>query len=145
MSHQLMSTVELADEITALNFEQLARDDIEQIQRLILDYSAVTLCGSVQPWGRMLTTWARQNGSGNSFLIGSGGSASASVAGMVNGTSAHGYELDDTHDKSMSHPGTVVISAALAVGNELNASGRDIMIAIVAGYEAMARLQAVLL
>ena len=46
------------------------RDDIEQIQRLILDYSAVTLCGSVQPWGRMLTAWARQNGSGNSFLIG---------------------------------------------------------------------------
>ena len=140
MSQQLMSTVELAEEITALNFEQLARDDIEQIQRLILDYSAVTLCGSVQPWGRMLTAWARQNGSGNSFLIGSGSSASASVAGMVNGTSAHGYELDDTHDKSMSHPGTVVISAALAVGNELNASGKDIMIAIVAGYEAMARV-----
>tara|TARA_B100000519_G_scaffold77524_1_gene66921 strand:+ start:107 stop:1633 length:1527 start_codon:yes stop_codon:yes gene_type:complete len=140
VSQQLMSTVELAEEITALNFEQLARDDIEQIQRLILDYSAVTLCGSVQPWGRMLTAWARQNGSGNSFLIGSGGSASASVAGMVNGTSAHGYELDDTHDKSMSHPGTVVISAALAVGNELNASGKDIMIAIVAGYEAMARV-----
>ena len=59
---------------------------------------------------------------------------------MVNGTSAHGYELDDTHDKSMSHPGAVVISAAIAVGDELGASGEDIMIAIVAGYEAMARV-----
>ena len=140
MPGQHMSTIELAEELTALNFEQLSKDDIEQIQRLILDYSAVTLCGSVQPWGRMLTAWARQNGSGKSTLIGSGSVASAAVAGMVNGTSAHGYELDDTHDKSMSHPGTVVISAAIAVGDELGASGEDIMIAIVAGYEAMARV-----
>ena len=94
----------------------------------------------LQPWGRMLTAWARQNGSGKSTLIGSGSIASAAVAGMVNGTAAHGYELDDTHDKSMSHPGTVVISAAIAVGDELGASGEDIMIAIVAGYEAMARV-----
>ena len=56
MPGQHMSTIELAEELTALNFEQLSKDDIEQIQRLILDYSAVTLCGSVQPWGRMLTT-----------------------------------------------------------------------------------------
>ena len=61
MPGQHMSTIELAEELTALNFEQLSKDDIEQIQRLILDYSAVTLCGSVQPWGRMLTAWARQN------------------------------------------------------------------------------------
>ena len=42
-----MSTIELAEELTALNFEQLSKDDVEQIQRLILDYSAVTLCGSI--------------------------------------------------------------------------------------------------
>ncbi len=135
-----MSTIELAEELAAMKFEQLSKDDVEQIQRLILDYSAVTLCGSVQPWGRMLTKWARHNGTGKSTLIGSGSGASAPVAGMVNGTSAHGYELDDTHDKSMSHPGTVVISTALAVGNELSSSGQDILIAIVAGYEAMARI-----
>ncbi|MEC7648460.1 MAG: hypothetical protein VX900_08965, partial [Pseudomonadota bacterium] len=70
MPGQHMSTIELAEELTALNFEQLSKDDVEQIQRLILDYSAVTLCGSVQPWGRMLTAWARQNGSGKSTLIG---------------------------------------------------------------------------
>ena len=59
MPGQHMSTIELAEELTALNFEQLSKDDVEQIQRLILDYSAVTLCGSVQPWGRMLTAWHR--------------------------------------------------------------------------------------
>ena len=140
MTDTPISTLALAEELTNLTFDRLSVDDIEQIQRLILDYSAVTLCGSVQPWGHMLTAWGRQNGSGKSILIGSGSRVSASTAGLVNGTSAHGYELDDTHDKSMSHPGTVVISAAFAVGNELGASGKDIMIAIVAGYEAMARI-----
>ena len=140
MAAQHMSSMALAEELTTFDFAQLSRDDIEQIQRLILDYAAVTLCGSVQPWGRMLTAWARQNGTGRSALIGSGSGASAAVAGLVNGTSAHGYELDDTHDRSMSHPGAVVITSVLAVGGELSASGRDIMAAIVVGYEAMARV-----
>ena len=140
MGTETLTTLALAEELANLEFNQLSNDDIEQIQRLILDYSAVTLCGSVQPWGRILTAWGRQNGSGTSSLIGSGTRVSAATAGLVNGTSAHGYELDDTHDASMSHPGTVVISAALAVGNEVGASGPELMTAIVAGYEAMTRV-----
>ena len=77
---------------------------------------------------------------GRAVLIGSGDRASAATAGLVNGTSAHGYELDDTHEYSRSHPGAVVISAALAVGAEQGSSGRDVMAAIVAGYEVMTRL-----
>lgn len=140
MTQEHLSSLALAEELTALEYNRLSKEDIEQIQRLILDYSAVTLCGSVQPCSQMLTAWAGQNGSGDAVLVGSGRGASAATAGLVNGTSAHGYELDDTHDKSMSHPGAVVITSALAVGGSINASGRDIMIAIVAGYEAMARV-----
>ncbi|MEM9682154.1 MAG: MmgE/PrpD family protein, partial [Pseudomonadota bacterium] len=61
-------------------------------------------------------------------------------AALANGTSAHGYELDDTHEPSRSHPGAVVLSAALAVGMETGASGRDVMAAAAAGYEVMTRL-----
>ena len=102
MGTETLTTLALAEELANLEFNQLSNDDIEQIQRLILDYSAVTLCGP-QPWGRILTAWGRQNGSGTSSLIGSGSRVSAATAGLVNGTSAHGYELDDTHDASMSH------------------------------------------
>lgn len=135
------TSVELAEELVALTPGQLSTDDIEQLQRLILDHAAVTLCGSVQPWGRKLTQWAGKfGGQGASVLIGSGATAASATAGLVNGTSAHGYELDDTHEPSRSHPGAVVITAALAVGAERRASGRDVMAAIVAGYEVMTRL-----
>ncbi len=140
MSGEILTTLALAEELAGLDYNQFSRDDIEQIQRLMLDYSAVSLCGSVQPWGRILTKWGQQNGAGSSTLIGSGVKVSASTAGLVNGTSAHGYELDDTHDKSMSHPGTVVITTALAIGNEIGASGKEVMTAIIAGYEAMTRV-----
>ena len=134
-------TIDLAVELTALDTGSLAQEDIQQVQKLVLDHVVVAIAGSVQPWGRMLTTWAARHGAaGTAPLIGSGRLAGAATAGLVNGTSAHGYELDDTHDASMSHPGAAVITAALAVGSELGFPGRDILPAIVAGYEAMGRI-----
>ncbi len=130
-----------AETLVDLTPDKLTPEDIAQLQRLVLDLAAVTLCGSVQPWGRKLTQWAGEYGeSGGAVLVGSGRAANASTAGLVNGTSAHGYELDDTHEPSRSHPGAVIITAALAVAAERKASGRDVLAAIAAGYEAMTRL-----
>ena len=43
MGTETLTTLALAEELANLEFNQLSNDDIEQIQRLILDYSAVTL------------------------------------------------------------------------------------------------------
>jgi 2-methylcitrate dehydratase PrpD len=141
MTGNAVTSLALAEDLVALKPEDLGAEDIDQLKRLILDHAAVTLCGSVQPWGQKLTAWAQAyGGQGRAVLIGSGGRASAATAGLVNGTSAHGYELDDTHEQSRSHPGAVVITAALAVGAERKSSGRDVLAAVVAGYEVMTRL-----
>jgi 2-methylcitrate dehydratase PrpD len=63
-----------------------------------------------------------------------------SIAALINGTAAHGYELDDTHDASMSHPGAVVIPAATALAAEIGASVDELIAAIACGYEAMTRV-----
>lgn len=141
MSEHAGISLALAQEVVGFEADALSPDDHEQLQRLIVDYGAVTLCGSVQPWGRSLTEWADAHGAGGKvLLIGSGKRAGANTAAMVNGTSAHGYELDDTHDKSMSHPGAVVITAALAAGTEMGSTGRELLSAIVMGYEVMTRV-----
>jgi 2-methylcitrate dehydratase PrpD len=49
-------------------------------------------------------------------------------------------DADDVHVGSMLHPGCVVFSAALAVGQHLNLSGSQIFSAVVCGYEAMIRI-----
>ena len=141
MSDKHPSSLELASEMINLDLNGLNDSDVAQLQRLILDYAAVTLCGSIQPWGRKMRAWSQdQNASGPARLIGSGDLTNAATAALANGTAAHGYELDDTHEASSSHPGAVVISAALAVAAESGSSGRDILAAIAAGYEAMTRI-----
>ena len=73
MTDKPVSSLELAEEMIALDAETLTAADTAQLQRLILDYGAVTLCGSTQPWGRKMRTWSqKQRASGAARLIGSG-------------------------------------------------------------------------
>jgi 2-methylcitrate dehydratase PrpD len=138
MSSDPITSLELTERLVALEAVNLSEDDIAQLKRLILDYAAVTLCGAAQPWGRKLRAWAESQGEGGrARLFGARDFAPAAAAALVNGTAAHGYELDDTHEGSSSHPGAVVITAALAVAAERENSGAQVLAAIAAGYEAM--------
>lgn len=53
---------------------------------------------------------------------------------------SHILELDDLHRSSVTHPGCVVIPAAWATAESLNAGGRAFLTAVLAGYEACARI-----
>ncbi|MEM6496430.1 MAG: MmgE/PrpD family protein, partial [Pseudomonadota bacterium] len=84
----------------------------------------------------------RMNGTGKAQVISSSARTIPAIAALANGAMTHSYELDDTHDESMSHPGSVVIPAAIATAMEHGSSGRELLTAIVAGYEAIARIGA---
>jgi 2-methylcitrate dehydratase PrpD len=58
-------------------------------------------------------------------------------AAFLGGTAAHGIELDDGFTKGSVHPGCAVVPAALAVGHVKKASGKEVLEAIVAGYETV--------
>lgn len=53
---------------------------------------------------------------------------------------AHILELDDLHRASVTHPGCAVIPAAWAVADALDLGGRAFLTAVLAGYEACARV-----
>ncbi|MEM7251580.1 MAG: MmgE/PrpD family protein [Pseudomonadota bacterium] len=138
-----MTTLDLqfAEQILSITGDGLSADDIEQLNRLVTDHLGVCLGGSRLPWGRALQQWSEKSqGSGPSPILGTDVCVNPSTAALINGTAAHGMELDDTHDPSLSHPGAVVISAALAVSIDRQRSGREFLGAVAAGYEAMARV-----
>ena len=62
------------------------------------------------------------------------------VAALLNGALGHSLDFDDTHADSSLHPSAPVVPAAFAVGEMVGASGRDVLTAIVAGYEVCCRL-----
>jgi len=134
-------TAFLARDLAALGYIALSEKDREQIKRLLMDHIGVCRRGVEMPWCLGLRDWAgRYAGSGKSLVFGSAIRTQPNIAALVNASAAHGMELDDTHDSSVSHPGAVVIASALALGVQHAIPGDDLMAAIAAGYEAMGRV-----
>jgi 2-methylcitrate dehydratase PrpD len=107
----------------------------------LLDTVGCGLYGAIQQWGRILREQVLAEGSkGKATLFGESVAAAPSRAALANGTSAHGFELDDIIQGALVHPGAPVIPAALAVAEHYGATGERLLLGIVAGYEVMARL-----
>ena len=69
------------------------------------------------------------------FLLGRPERVSPADAAMVNGTAIHGYEIDDVHVSSSLHPASVTVPAAFAAIESRGGTGRDLLVALAAGYE----------
>lgn len=133
-------TLALARHVHALPYNGLENRDLDQLRVLILDHLGVCLAGSMLPWGRALAEWVQSMAAtGQAPVAGTAIRTAPSHAAFVNATAAHGFEFDDTHDKSLTHAGAPVIATALAVGVQRGASGRAFLEAVAAGYEAMTR------
>jgi 2-methylcitrate dehydratase PrpD len=140
-SRQDGATDQLATFVAGLRLEALPAAVVERAKDLVLDHLGISIYGSQLPWTQMV----------REHIVGEAGREDASIYGceqrvpiraaaLVNGAAAHAIELDDTHDESLSHPGSVVIPAALAVAEALDRSGADLLVAMVAGYEAQCRV-----
>lgn len=63
-------------------------------------------------------------------------------AALINASAAHAHEFDDSYRAGLYHPGAPVIGAAFSAACHAEASGRDLLTGIVAGYEISLRLAA---
>jgi 2-methylcitrate dehydratase PrpD len=77
---------------------------------------------------------------GTSRVFGDDHAYSPLGAAFLNGALAHSLDFDDTHAAGSLHPGAPVIPAALAAGEMTNASGAEVLAAIIAGYEITCRI-----
>ncbi len=81
-------------------------------------------------------------GPAEATVLGSLDKVSAVAAGLANGTLVHALDFDDTHAGGLVHSTSVVLPAAFAVGEQVGASGREILDAAVVGYEVACRVAA---
>src|SRR4051812_37894308 len=113
----------------------------EKLGWLLLDFLRVSSIGARLPWSE----WAR----GYAGVVGKAGAAhvlfsperlNPQHATFMNVTFGSSFDGDDTHVGAMLHPGVAVWSAALACGEQVGASGREVLAAVVAGYETIIRI-----
>lgn len=135
---------ELAEFIVGVQYDDLP-DDVHQLTKVtFLDWLGNAIAGAHMLPARIAREVAEnQGGACQSSLIGENGhctKTSMLLATMVNGTNSHIVELDDVHKASIVHAGTVVIPAALAVAEYTHATGKQLIEAIVAGFDVCIRV-----
>lgn len=114
---------------------------MEKARWCLLDALGCALLGARQPWSEIMTAEALGDGSrGSCTVVGRFANVAPSHAALCNGTAMHGFELDDLLSEALIHPGAVIVPAVLAAAEAVEASGVQMLRAIVAGYEATARI-----
>lgn len=106
----------------------------------LLDALGVGVAGAARGPLQSLVHLASSHPGGRSTVLGSGATTTAGVAALVNGSLVHSLEYDDTHVASVMHGGSVLVPTALAVAEDVGASGEELLSALVLGWEVLVRL-----
>jgi 2-methylcitrate dehydratase PrpD len=110
----------------------------------ILDTLGVALAGTATPVAHIaLGHCATLGAAPEASIWGTGSQASVSNAAFANGLLAHALDFDDWDAFiHLGHPTSMLLGAALGLGESLGASGRDLLRAYVLAIEVIARLSA---
>ncbi|WP_371224174.1 MmgE/PrpD family protein [Roseovarius sp. 2305UL8-3] len=110
------------------------------IMRLsLVDWLAVGVAGQGEPVARITREMVQAEGGAQLVTMFGGGRAPARAAALVNGTTSHALDLDDTHFAHIGHPSVAVIPAALAVAEQQSLGKAAMLRAALAGCEASVR------
>ena len=132
--------------ISELTIKKLPGEVVEAARHAILDAIGVGLAGCCQPVHAIAKRFISQFPMEplEASLWGSSAKTSAIWAALVNGLSASCLDADDGHRAALGHPGAVIIPAAMALAERSGASGRQLLEAVVVGYEIGIRVGAYL-
>lgn len=109
----------------------------EDLKALINDQIAIQVGASQLPWSRQVHAF-RKPQDGGATVVGESRKAIAADAAYLNATYGHGFEYDDFNGNA--HPGCCVVPTAIAIGEELDATMEEVVVAMVAGYETYVRI-----
>ncbi len=127
-----------------LRYEDLPPQVVDKAKACILHCTGMALAGHGSGAARvartaLLAEEAAANG-GATMLV-TGERATPGAAAFVNSALMHAKLQEDAYHTG-SHPGVMIIPAALAIAEQRGLSGRDLIAAVVAGYEIEAAITA---
>jgi len=126
----------LAKYASGLCFDQLSPEVIEKAKVCILDVLGIAAAGSESENAQVALRSARQlSGTGKATVWMTGERMRAIDAVLPNSVAAHCILQDDWLQVSHSHIGAAVVPTALAMAEETDCNGKDLITAVVAGYD----------
>jgi 2-methylcitrate dehydratase PrpD len=136
------ATRDLARFAAGLRFEDIPAPVVEHVKLCILDGLGVALFGAGLPWtGHVRGVALAEGATPVASFWGTPDRGSVAQAALVNGTAGHAFEMDDIHKESIVHPNSLACPVAFAFAEAAGGmTGRDVLTAIVAGYEVGTRV-----
>ena len=137
---------ELASFAAKLQAADIPADVMNRAEDLLVDWFGSAIAGKGSRPVELITQFAQNMGgfdavhTGPSEILVSRKTSSPFLAAMANAAASHVAEQDDVHNGSVFHPATVVFPSALACAQAIGASGEDLLVAAVAGYEVGIRV-----
>ena len=137
---------ELASFASQLQAKDIPADVMSRAEDLLVDWFGSAIAGKGSRPVEIITQFAQDMGgftaahAGPSEILITRKSSSPFLAAMANAAASHVAEQDDVHNGSVFHPATVVFPPALACAQAIGASGEDLLVAVVAGYEVGIRV-----
>ena len=131
-----------AEFVTGTRFETLSPDTLQQAKKVILDLIGVSLAGyKSMSFPKLVVDYVLElGGKPEATVIQAKRKVPAIHAALANASCAHALDMDDGHRFAASHPGAVVIPAAIAAAELVRASTKALITGIVVGYEIMIRI-----
>ncbi len=144
LSEQRGSVLDTYSKIIAKWVEQAAFDEIPDdvvtaTKLRVLDVIGLSLAGGTTPFGASVRRAASLYPGQGSRLWGTEETCSVLGAALINGALSQALEYDDTHNESIVHMSSPSVAAALALVDDLNAGGRELITAVAISNEIACR------
>lgn len=134
-------TFELASLAVGTRLEDIPSQVLSIARQAVLDWLGVTVAGADDSVTQTLAAFmVSEGGQPRCTLIGQVDRLPASAAAVVNGTASHALDYDDVNFSVPGHATAPVLAAALALGEDIQASGARLLEAFIAGYEISCRV-----
>jgi 2-methylcitrate dehydratase PrpD len=134
-------TEHVAQFIAHSRFEDLPDAAICEAKVAILDCIGVTVAGVATPTGQVINRVVEAIGSTPvATVIGSGVATDPANAALANGTTGHALDFDDVNWTMIAHPTVAILPAVLALAEARGATGRDVLLAYIVGFEIGSKL-----
>ena len=141
MLHKPGVTEGLAQRVVATRWDDIPAPVRHQAKRSLMNFFAVSLAGCrSSPIEIALRSLAGFSGGRQVTVVGRSERIDALSAAFLNAASANVDDFCDTHVRTVIHPTAPVASALLAFAEWRQASGPDLLLALILGNEVEARI-----
>jgi 2-methylcitrate dehydratase PrpD len=132
---------QIAERIHALRYEDITPDALDWTSSAFVDTVGVTLAGIADEGPRtLLRVPGVAAAPGPALVLGTNLRTSVLDAALVNGVACHALDYDDVAGSLGGHPSAMLVPALIPLGEMLGSSGRDLVLAYVAGFETECRI-----